>query len=308
MQPPLRFSLLVAALLVSVAAPAAAEVPASTIDSLAASVSGNTITAEGVATLADASDAVVGTDVTGDARLNPAAGDPVPLTGLGMDLTSARIRHNAASNQLLFTLGIADPMDQTFTIPELVGYHWLIKVTNGASSIYYQLQAMRSGQYERTVPSADPLFRVNSCGSLASGNPSCFEVAGHVEGVMAGGIVQWNVPVALIGAFDGATIEQSASGQVRSIFSTSGAAYVGGHGDTIETVPYVVGPAVHLGIRKSTQDPSLTLYPTQAALGPDGSFVGKIATPKTPGTYVVSVRACHGHTEGCAVGHAEVVV
>ena len=308
MHPALRVSLLLAAIFASVAAPAAAEVPASSMDSLAVSVSGNTITAEGIATIADASDVIVGTDATGDAQLNPAAGDPVSLAGLGMDLTTARIRHDATGNRLLFTLGIADPIEQTFTIPELVGYHWLIKVTNGDTSIYYQLQAMRSGQYERTLPSADPLFRVNSCGSLASGNPNCFEVAGHVEGVMSDGIVQWNIPVALIGAYDGATIEQSAGGQVRSIFSASGAAYVGGHGDTIETVPYVVAPSVHMGIRKATQDPSLTLYSTLAALGPDGSFVGKLATPKTPGTYVVSARACNGHVGGCATRDVQVVV
>ena len=312
MHPALRVSLLLTAIFASVAAPvaapAAAEGPLSSIDSLDVSVSGNTITAEGVATIADASDAIVGTDATGDARLNPIVGDPVSLAGLGMDLTTAGIRHDAAGNRLLFTLGIADPIEQTFTIPELVGYHWLIKVTNGDTSIYYQLQAMRSGQYERTLPSADPLFRVNSCGSLASGNPSCFEVAGHVEGVMSDGIVQWNIPVALIGAYDGATIEQSASDQVRSIFSASGAAYVGGHGDTIETVPYVVAPSVHMGIRKTTQDPSLTLYPTLAALGPDGSFVGKLTTPKTPGTYVVSARACNGHAGGCATRDVQVVV
>jgi hypothetical protein len=297
--------LLLLALPLLLAAPASADVPASSIDSLTVSRSGNTITADGIATIGNASDAIVGTDVTGDAKTQSSFGIPsVPLTGLGMDLTSAKIKHDAVANRLIFTLGIADPIDQTFTLPEVVGYHWLIKVTNGDTSIYYQLQAMRSGQYERTLPSADPRFVVNSCGSLASGTPNCFEFAGYVDGAMANGIVQWSVPVALIGAFDGATIEQSASGEVRSIFSASGAAYFGGHGDQIETVPYVVGPAVHLGIRKATQDPSATKYDTLAAVGPDGSFVGKMAAPKTPGSYVVSVRACDGDSRGCVVRDA----
>jgi hypothetical protein len=294
--------LLLLALPLLLAGPASADVPASTIDSLSVSRSGNTITADGIATIGNASDATVGTDVTGDAKTQSSFGAPeVSLSGLGMDLTSAKIKHDTVGNRLIFTLGVADPIDQTFTLPEVIAYHWLIKVTNGDTSIYYQLQAMRSGQYERTLPSADPRFLVNSCGSLASGTPNCFEMAGYVEGAMANGIVQWNVPVALIGAFDGATIEQSGEGQVRSLFSASGAAYFGGHGDSIETVPYVVGPAVHVGIRKSTQDPLLTKYETLAAVGPDGSFVGKIAAPKTPGSYVVSVRACDGDSRGCAI-------
>jgi hypothetical protein len=292
--------LLLIALFTLLAGPATADVPASTIDSLEVSRSGNTITAAGVATIGNASDTTVGTDVTGDAKTASSFGVPeVPLTGLGMDLTSAKIKHDAVGNKLIFTLGIADPIEQTFTLPEAIAYHWLIKVTNGDTSIYYQLQAMRSGQYENTLPNPNPRFLVNSCGSLASGTPNCFEVAGYVEGVMANGIVQWNVPVALIGAFDGATIEQSGPGQVRSIFSASGAAYFGGHGDQIETVPYVVGPSVHVGIRKATADPLLTPYQTLAAVGADGSFVGKIAVPKTPGSYVVSVRACHGDSRGC---------
>ncbi len=294
--------LLLIALVVVLAVPATADVPASTIDSLTVSRSGNTITAGGTATIGNASDAMVGTDVSGDARTASSFGIPSQsLAGIGMDLTSARIKHDAAGDRLLFSLTIADPIQQTFTLPEVIAYHWLIKVTNGDTSIYYQLQAMRSGQYENTLPNPGPRFLVNSCGSLSSGAPNCFELAGYVEGVMANGIVQWNVPVALIGAFDGATIEQSASGQVRSIFSASGAAYVGNHGDQIETVPYVVGPVVHVGTRKATQTPDLTKYETAAALGPDGSFVGKLASPKTPGSYIVSVRACHGDSRGCAV-------
>jgi hypothetical protein len=215
-----------------------------------------------------------------------------------MDLTSARIRHSGGNGVLTFTLAVADPIDQTFTAPEAIAYHWLIKVTNGSSEIFYQLQAMRSGQYERTLPSADPLFRVNSCGALASGTPNCFEVAGIVDGSMSGGLVQWHVPVALIGAFDGALIQQSASGSVRSLFSASGAAYVGGGGDFVETTPYVVAPSVHVAVHRANLQPA---FRDRAALGADGTFVGKVRTPSLPGSYVVSVRACHGDIRGCAV-------
>lgn len=299
---PAARSLILLAIFAGLAVPAAADVPATSIDQLSVSRSGNTITAEGIATMANASDATVGTDVTGDAKTQSSFGAPeVSLSGLGMDLTSARIKHDASGDRLLFSLGIADPISQTFTLPEAVAYHWLIRVTNGDTSIYYQLQAMRSGQYENTLPSVNPRFVVNSCARLASGAPNCFEVAGYVEGSMANGVVQWNVPVALIGAFDGATIEQSGPGQVRSLFSASGAAYFGGHGDQIETVPYVVGPAVHVGVRPSSQEPSLTLFESRASVGPDGSFVGKAPAPKTAGAYVVSVRACHGDSRGCAV-------
>jgi hypothetical protein len=298
--PAARYTLLLA-LILATALPSSADTPASSVDSLSASVSGNTITAEGVATIAGSADVVVGTDAQGDAATHSSFGIPsVPLTGLGMDMTSASIKQDPANDRLVFTLKIADPMDQIFTLPEVIAYHWLIKVTNGSSSIYYQLQAMRSGQYERTLPSAAPRFLVNSCSSLASGDPNCFELAGYVDGVMANGIVQWQVPVSLIGAFRGSTIVQSAPGQVRSIFSASGAAYFADHGDTIETLPYVVGPAVHIGIRKSNQDPELTKYQDLAALGPDGTFVGKIARPSTPGAYVLSARACNGDPSSCA--------
>lgn len=293
--------LLLLVLPVLLASPASADVPASSIDALTVTRSGNTITAEGLATIGNASDAEVGTDVTGDPKINSTIVPPVPLTGLGMDLTSAKIRHDVVGDKLVFTLSIADPMDQTFTLPELVAYHWLIKVTNGGSSIFYLLQSMRSGQYDRAVPNPEPLFRVNSCGTLASGAPNCFQTAAFVPGVMANGIVQWQVPVSLIGAFDGAMIEQGEANGVYSVINASGAAFSKGYGDLMEASPYVVGPAVHVGIRKTTQDPTTMKYDTLAALGPDGSFVGKITTPKTAGSYVVSVRACHGDSRGCAV-------
>jgi hypothetical protein len=63
-----------------------------------------------------------------------------------------------------------------------------------------------------------------------------------------------------------------------------------------------------MGTRKATQDPSQTVYKTLAALGPDGSFVGKIAAPTTPGSYVVSVRACNGDSRGCVTREAPIQI
>jgi hypothetical protein len=118
---PVARSILVAISVIGLAGTAMANVPPSTIDSLSVTRSGGTVTVEGASTLGNASDSVVGTDVTGDAKISSTTIPPVPLTGLGMDLTSARIRHVPTGDQLIFTLTIADPMQQTFTRGKAVG-------------------------------------------------------------------------------------------------------------------------------------------------------------------------------------------
>jgi hypothetical protein len=278
---------------------ARADVPASSLSDVQVSRSGNTLTVTGTASIADASTSVLGTDATGDAAYD-ASVTKIPLTGLGLDITSAKVERKRSADELWFSLGIADPMTGVFTLPEVTHYHWLIRVTNGSTSVYYLLQAMRSGQYDRQIfPSADPLFRVNACGSLASGAPSCFNQLALVQGQMANGVVQWKVPVGIIGAFSGALIQSTA---VYSTLGASGASYFSGPGvDTLAVAPYVMGPAVAVDVRDAQDTETAPTYPSSASLGPDGSFVAKLAAPTQPGDYIVSVRACDGDTRGCAV-------
>lgn len=296
-------TLLAALTVVALTAPAAqADVPTSAVEDLTVARSGNTLTVDGSAILADASAAVIGTDPEGDSHYRD-----VPLEGVGTDLVEASIEHVPASSELLFTFKIADPMPTTFTIPEVVHYHWLLEVTNGADSAVYLLQAMRSGQYDRPVPSPNPLFRVNACSLNSGGTPSCFNTLRYVDGTMADGIVRWRVPVATIGAFTGAVITPYRDGAVVKL-GASGATYGSPGPDDIETLPYVVGPVVTLGIQSAETDPELMAHWTPTALGPDGTFTGKVKTPSIPGDYVVSARACHGDARGCATRDTIVTV
>jgi len=300
---PVARTCLVIAILILAPAATAAEVPASSVDELAVTRSGDTLTVNGTATISDASDAVVGTDPAGDPQYRD-----VPVEDVGADVVSARIHHRPALHELWFTLDIADPMPTTFTIPEVIHYHWLIEVTNGEDSAVFLLQAMRSGQYDRPIPSADPLFRVNACSLNSAGTPSCFNTLRHVDGVMANGIVQWQVPVEDIQAFSGATIAPYRDGAVVK-YGASGATYGSPGFDEIETLPFVVGPAVALGIQSADLEGGTPiLHTTPTALGPDGTFTGKLATPGLPGDYVLSARVCHGDARGCGTREVTITV
>jgi hypothetical protein len=292
-----------AAALTLFALPAYADVPASTVTNVAVSQSGKTITVTGTAGIADASVAAF-TDPAGDVQFSDGLVPPVPMSGLGLDISSARIERKPTLHQMWFTLGIADPIANVFTLPEVTHYHWLIRVTNEDESVYYLLQAMRTGQYDRPVfPDVAPLFRVNACGALANGAPSCFDHLRFVDGTMAGGIVQWRVPAGLIAAFRGATIESTA---VYSTIGFDGATYfTDPPTDSIAVAPYVVGSNVAVAITDASNPEAQPVFDTLAVRGEDGGFVGKLTSPDA-GDYLVSVRACNGDSRGCAVSQVPI--
>ena len=62
-----------------------------------------------------------------------------------------------------------------------------------------------------------------------------------------------------------------------------------------------MGSAVALDIRDATDESAAPVYPEHAALGRDGTFVGKLDVPDLSGSYILSARACHGDGRGCAV-------
>ena len=302
-----RHVALVVGVVAMLTAPGAAadQAPASAVSSVSVARSGDTLTVEGVAAFADASDTVVATDPTGD----------VSPGGVGLDLTQARIRRPQGGDSIVFTATVADPLPEpVFTAPEVTHYLWWIRVTNAGVSQNYQLMAMRSGQYNRTVPYPDYLFRVNACGKTATGNPSCFTVAGVVDGRMADGVIEWTVPAGLIGALPGAVIDvpvsPSATYGVEANLGVSGFTYLreSERSDAAAVAPYAVGQSVSVGIRRANAKPETVVYATPATVGPDGTFVAKLATPKVQGDYVVSVRACHGAIAGCGYAQAPVTV
>jgi hypothetical protein len=278
----------VAALVGVLTMPAGAS-PTSSIDRVSASLSGNTLTAEGAATFSEA--VPVWTDAAGDAR----------RAGIGSDVTSATIGRVAAEDALAFTLAIADPLPEVFTVPELVHYHWYIAVTNGTRTQHYLLQAMRTGQQGRTVPNVNTLIRVVACVQQQTGSVLCDGTIRHVPGTMADGKVEWRVPVGVIGAYPGAVVAEGPNGVLVQP-GASGFAYVSGDNttlDTLKTGTYVVGPSVALSVRRAG---TTGVTPTYAAsLGPDGSFVGKLPAPRASGDYILSARACWGDAVACGV-------
>lgn len=260
----------------------AAGAPPSEVADLTVTRSGNTLTVTGAATFGNASSVQVGTDPAAD----------VAYAGIGADITGVHIAR--VGPNLRFRLDIADPMPEVFTLPEFTHYHWSITVTNGEQLTHYLLQAMRSGQYDRTIPGVDPLFRVNSCGSLSSGAPSCFNHKAFVDGVMANGAVEWVVPLDTIGAREGSVIADGPNA-IEIEGGASGAVYGTPSLDRATTTPYVVGPAVLVSIVGT----SSTVTTEVASLGPDGTFVAKLAMPSFGSGYSVRAVACHGLASAC---------
>lgn len=298
---PVLRSALAVLLLAGVALPAGATGPTSTVAELGADIVGTTVTVDGVADLVDASAAEVGTDPAGDTT----------RAGIGADVTAATIRKDDGSDALVFGLTIADELAATFTLPEVVHYHWYLTVTNGTRSRHYLLRAMRSGQSGRVVPNVNPMFRVFACSVQTSGNVLCGDgTVAVVPGVMESGRVEWHVPLTAIGAFPGAVVTEGPGGVLVQP-GASGFAYVSGATttfDTLATTAYVVGPAVAVGIRRAlvTGVPAPLVH--AAALGPDGSFVAKLRSPTIRGDYVVVARACHGAIERCGVAEVPLTV
>lgn len=279
-------------------------VPRTTVDDVSVTQTGSTLTVSGHAVFADASTAVVGVDPTGDSG----------LAGAGLDLTEASIGYSPDTRELTFRAKVADALvEPLFTLPEATHYLWHIQVTHGNDFKVYQLMAMRSGQYNRTVPYPDYLFRVNGCGKTASGEPSCFTVAGTVPGSMANGVIQWKVPAALIGAYPGAVIAQPQARGVYGVETALGAtgftyAREGDVGDLLTPQPYIVDRSVGVGLRAASAPPDSLQFSTVASVGPDGTFAAKLASPTAPGEYVVGTRACHGVHDSCGFGQSTVTV
>lgn len=215
--------------------------------------------------------------------------------GIGADASRATLAR--AGSDIVFGLEIADALaDPVFTLPEVVHYHWRITVTAAGKTTPFMVQAMRSGQYNRPTPSPTPLLRVLSCGSLASGDPSCFTHLAEVPGTMAAGRIEWRVPAAVIGATSGARLGTFGAGLIVQPGASS-ATYSSGSLSTLDEVavaPWFAGPQLAAVLVPEGADPDETqLQPISAAA--DGSFTTSLSTIGVfPGQYDVLIRACDG--------------
>jgi len=263
------------------------------VNSVEATVSGSVISVTGSATFVE-TPTVVGTDPAGDAT----------VPGIGSDVTQLTISRPAGTNNLVFTMDIADAIPVLFGVPETILYTWGLNVDTAGASSEYSVQAWRTAQYDRPG-GLDPVIRVLSHPAAGS-----FDVVGYFSGTMADGKVTATVPRSSINADTGTVLSVGSRG-VGTTAGAIGFAYfnnnLGGDGAFIEeyTVP---GPTVRLGIAPAGTPPELVPLTVSATVNvTTGAFNGFLPKPAGSGEYVVAAEACY-HADACGSGSTTVTV
>lgn len=284
-----------------VAAPSGAAPAATTVDTIAAEVSGSTITVTGAATFGGQDPVEVGFDGTGDALVSQ---------GVGLDIDRMLIqRADGSSSNLVFTLDLDGLTGGG--IPEAFQYNWDIAVDGGADGggSNWSIKAMRSGQ-------ASKPGQVNGWAALYScvlddgptGGFTCSPLA-DLQSVWdaENGEIRISVPLFRINAGGGSTIEAWGRNGDPVWIRTSAAGGLTGfvNADTAFHDPYQVpGTTVELGIAPVGTPAEFVDFTTQASVS-NGSFAGTLTAPGT-GQYDVYARACFG--SNCAVASQTVAV
>ncbi len=252
------------------------------VDSVTATAGSSTIAVSGTATFVDVP-VTVGEDGSGDAA----------VPGIGADLTTAKIERPVGTNQLKFTLGIADQPPAAFGVPNIV-YNWGVSadgedlgLTLGASRIW-----------GGTAPSPNPTFKLLS---LAD---QMFSEVANLSGVMAGGIVQWTASLSQVKAVNGGILSVGAQG-IEATAGVGGTVFFNGGlgGDTGFAEDYTVPFAsVKLGIATAgtpAEEVPLTVA-LSGATNPNpttGAFSGALPKPLAgSGTHIVVAQACYSPT------------
>lgn len=281
----------VAALLLAAASQATAEPDGTThVDSVVASVFGSVLAVAGNASFVDVP-MMVGED--------PAADSTSASFGvlLGDELTRATIaRPDPSKSKLTFTLDVANQPPTLNGVPETIHYNWEVAVEGGER---YTLQAIRSGQFAQ--PGINPVFRIFQV------NDGSIENLVALTGRMDGGVVEWEVPMNLIGATGGSVILAADATVTPGAF---GLIYWPGiHLDVINLEDdYVVpGPTVSVGIAPAATPAELVELTDTADVDSSGSFSAAIPAPTEPGDYVVVAKACHG-TDNCGLATTTVTL
>lgn len=270
----LRAAAASAALLVLAATPGAAE-PTAEVTALSAQASSTGISVTGKATFAGHA-VVVGEDAPGDATQK----------GIGADISGATIQLAPNGRDLIFTFAIADQPPAPVTAGMTINYNWGIAVDGNETGLF--LSSGRAG-LDGISPSAEPFFNVSQNGEDG------FSHVASVTGKMAGGVVQWTVPMAVIGAKPGSAIG-SGYGDVQpgSHAGVPGVVtyYNNFGGDAIAVADYTLPGAVQLGIAPVGTPDDQIATTTAASLKSAGTFSQNLPLPAEPGTYTVLARAC----------------
>lgn len=263
-----------------VSLPVAAADPTS-VDSTSATPGTNSITVTGSATFRDVS-VQTGTDGSGDA------------TVAGTDLTKASISSPVA-NRIKFRLDIADPLPELSSSPAAVTL-WPITVDGNNTGLNLHASRARVGATPNT-----PHLRVVT---IAAGT---ITTIANVNGTMAGGIVEWDVPLTTIGAQAGSVIISEAP--ITVIPGISGVGTLNGNNfdDMFAEEPYTVpSRTVVLGVGAAGDPDGAIALNIPATVAPSGSFAAELPKP-TAGGYRVLAKACFG-PQSCGTGSAPFTV
>lgn len=249
------------------------------VDSVSATVGSSTLAVSGTATFVD-TPGVVATDASGDA---------VPAM-LGTDLTSGTISRDPATNNLVFSVGIADEVPGAFGVPEVMHYGWAFGVGEDGSGGYWLLQAVRTAQAVQA--GADPMFRLMQF--RADG--TCCDPRAALTGTMALGKVTWTVAMSRISATTGTLLTPHPARPVQVQIGASAQQWLNsGQPDQMfyEDTYAIPGITVQLGVAPAgTPLDQVNLTVNANVTQSTGAFSGAVPKPASPGSYVVVAKAC----------------
>lgn len=272
------------------------------IDEVAAVVDGDTVTVSGQATFVDVP-TVIGQDATGDAIPD---GGALPL---GHDLTTATIgRPDPFGDALAFTLGVANQPSMVSGVPGAVLYRWPVQVDSAGP--IFTLEAFADSVGGCPNPGIGPCFRVMHYTGMVSAVRTG-DLLAEVPGVMAGGVVQWQVQMSVLNAQPGRAVTPAGTAEV--VIGVGGPGMSFPHPVSVDLDRMSVqqqyrvpSPAVRVGIAPiGTPEAEVAL--AAATLQGDGAFDAVVGAPEMPGDYVVVAEACYG-TATCASATTTVTI
>lgn len=243
------------------------------LTSLTATATATAVQVQGKAVFAG--DAVtIGEDAAGDAE----------QPGVGADITAASVEL-VDGRTLVFTFKIADQPPAPVSAGPAINYNWGLVVDGSDSGLF--LSAGRAG-LDGINPSTEPIF------NLSQNTPNGFLHVATLEGKMADGVVQWVVPLSLIGAKPGSVVSSTGEVQPGSHGGVPGVItyYDNSGGDAIDVGPYTVPGTVMLGIAPDGTPVEEIAATTKASLRNTGAFSELLPRPAEPGTYTVLAVAC----------------
>lgn len=279
----------VSAVLVAPAGGVAAEEGAATrVDTLAATASASAVQVSGTATFVDVP-AEIAFDSTGDS-LEP---------GTGADVAGGTLSRPAGTNNLVFTLQVADQPPVVNGTPGIL-YLWPVAADGTDTGLF--LMAGRMG-----LGTTDPSF------VLGRNDGDSFSDVATLQGRMEEGVVEWTVPMSRIGARpDGGFVGQGGLnntpvGTINGWPSLFWCCFIL-DGFVVDDYQIPVA-AVELGIAPAGTPPdAVPLTETGTVDAKTGSFTGSLDTSAlSPGEYVVVAEACYG-AGNCGMGSTTVTV